>query len=380
VRGLTTSRSARLLLLAAILGAGLAVLGAAANTDAALIPAQVNLPAHPNAPQYLQVDAKGNVFLLRGDTLDVYTIDRDQVGKPKRLETTMPPDKPTAAAMSRDASSWALVASNRVFHFVDGSLQSTPDVGWLVTSVALLRGTPVAGVLPMTVGQPPLDRPPAPPLVMQLKDSTWDTLIPGKLPQRSQAHDPMDVLFADHTVKLTSDEKGRLWATYPYKGRLVRFTATGKPDAVIVLGKGTVRYPADEAERGKAVREDLHKRGYTSNQATAGAFTAQLALRGLAFGQDGTLYTLLSSSITGGKTALGRLNPATASFETTPIELPGSGELSMAAGREGLYLATVEGRADVWRVSWPTLDAATWTEFAEARVSSSLGPSSAGTQ
>ncbi len=53
---------------------------------APLIPSEVPLPDSWKTPRFLQADGKGNLFLLRGDTLDVYPIDRGVIGKPRRLE------------------------------------------------------------------------------------------------------------------------------------------------------------------------------------------------------------------------------------------------------------------------------------------------------
>jgi hypothetical protein len=165
---------------------------------------------------------------------------------------------------------------------------------------------------------------------------------------------------------------------YPYTGRLVRFTASGRPDSTIVLGSGTAQHQ-HEAERKEAILSSLHKHGYDNPNVTAGAFTAQLLLRGIAFGQDGTLYTVLSPSLTGGGTALGRLNLTTVSFETTPVELPVNGELSMAAGREGLYLSALSGTSDLWLMTWRQLESAPWADFAKLEIRGSLTPSRTGT-
>lgn len=353
---------------------GLAVGAAAKTAPSGLIPSTVALPFQGNGPQFLQADARGEIYLLRGDTYDIYAFERGEISKPKRLAMVMPPEsRPTAAAMSWDASSWALVASNRVFYWVDGRQQSTPDVGWLVTSVALQRNTPIAGVLPMAVGQPTLKRAPSPPLALRLGDDAWETFIPGKLPKRSQAHDPIDALFADYSVKLATDRQGRAWAAYPFTGRIVRFTASGRLDSEIVLGSGVAQH-REEAAQKRALLASLRKQGYNNPKATVGVFTAQLLLRGFTFGQDGTLYTLVGPALTGGGMALGRLNLATFSFETTPVVLPDGGELSMAAGREGLFLATLSGSSDLWRFTWGQLEAAPWAEFTRFQILGSLEP------
>src|SRR5215216_3123368 len=45
-------------------------------------------------PQFLEADRKGNVFLVRGSTLDVFPVKGNQLGKPKRLDLGYPPSEP----------------------------------------------------------------------------------------------------------------------------------------------------------------------------------------------------------------------------------------------------------------------------------------------
>ncbi len=248
-------------------------------------------------------------------------------------------------------------------------MQSTPDIGWLVTSVAVLRDTPAAGILPMSIGRKAsLGRPPVPPLVLRLGNRLWETYIPGVAPKRAQDRDPINALFADHTLKLLGDERGRMWVAYPYTGRLRRFTPASRMDTEIVLGTGAARHRGDEAELKKSFVASLQKQGYRNPGAHAGVFTAQLGIRGWTLGPDGVLYMLLGPSLTGSGTALGRYNPVTGTVETIAVQLSPAGEVSMAAGRDGLYLAAADGAVEVWKLGWGTLEAAVWEEFTDSKV------------
>jgi hypothetical protein len=60
---------------------------------------------HWDAPQFTQADSQGNVYLLRGDTLQVYPVSKaHDLGEPVPLEMSGARSGPTIdAAMSRDA-------------------------------------------------------------------------------------------------------------------------------------------------------------------------------------------------------------------------------------------------------------------------------------
>src|SRR5436305_6248963 len=61
-----------------------------------------------SAPQFVQADAHGNVFLLRGDTLQVYPILKSHaLGDPVRLATTITSGPLLDAAMSAHGA-WML--------------------------------------------------------------------------------------------------------------------------------------------------------------------------------------------------------------------------------------------------------------------------------
>jgi hypothetical protein len=120
-----------------------------------------------DAPQFVQANRKGEVFLFRADTLEVFPFGKGRIGPPGRLEKAGAAGVSVSdVAMSADGSVWVIAADNRILVFKDGEQQPAPDVGWLVTSVAVLRGSPLAGVLPMKVGPGVGRRPSSPPLVV----------------------------------------------------------------------------------------------------------------------------------------------------------------------------------------------------------------------
>ena len=338
-----------------------------------LIPQTVSLPDSEDAQYFVQADSKGNLVLLRGDTLEVSPLEGNAPGEGKRLQLAIPTAN-QFSDVAGNGKSWALVESNRVHYFKDGRLQNTPEVGWLVTSVALEDDTPVAGVLPMSVGQArSAGRPKSPPLVVKLGRSGWETQVEGTFPSRATGgRDMFDVLFAEKTVRLASSRKG-LWVSYPYAGRIVHHTPSGGTDLVITFGKGSPTYKGDPEKARQSVLSSLKEGGYENSRAKVGAFTAQLLIRGMAEGEGGDLYLLLDRAING-EASLARYNSVTNVLEAAPVHVSGEAELTMAAGRDGLVW-TAMGASELWKLSWGTLEAAPWKEVEDVRLVSG-GPDS----
>jgi len=325
-----------------------------------------------NGSQWVQADKKGNVFLLRGDSLDVYPFSASRLANPRRLlRSGLVENGTTSAALSPDGDRWIVAASNHVTSFESGEARALPDVGWLVTSVGFLGNAAVAGVLPMSVGRGQVStHPVTPPLVVESQMNGWTTRIGGSLPRRARGRDPMDALFAEHTVRLARDGANRLWVGYPYLGKVARYTATGKRDFEVVVGSGAARFRKDEATLRFAFREGLRKQGYDTDNAKTGAFTANLGIRGMTVAPDGLLYLLLDGSLTG-ETLLARVDPSQGTVEGTPVGLAHAGELGLAAGSDGLYLAAPRAAEGRWRIAWTSLENADWFELPNARLGTS---------
>jgi hypothetical protein len=83
---------------------------------------------------------------------------------------------------------------------------------------------------------------------------------------------------------------------------------------------------------------------------------------------DGDLYFVLDRSLTAGETELGRLDPARGVVETVRLPLAAEGELSMAGGRDGLYVAGTHGGDGRWSIAWNAIAKAGWRKLASARL------------
>jgi hypothetical protein len=231
------------------------------------------------------------------------------------------------------------------------------------------RDQPVLGVLPMAVGRPQgTRRPAAPPLLLKYDGRGWGTQVEATFPRRSpKQRDPFSGLFADRTVRIVPDVKGRLWVAYPYTGRITRLTPGGKSDLELVIGKGEAEFPKDDAEIQARFQDRLRREG-SLGDGSAGLFTAKLALRGMA-SRDGVLYFVLASSAAGKGTLLARYDPGRSIVEAAPLHVGHyEGELSMAAGKEALFLAAVEGTDGRWQLSWDEIDQAPWEVLSIAKI------------
>jgi hypothetical protein len=91
-------------------------------------------------------------------------------------------------------------------------------------------------------------------------------------------------------------------------------------------------------------------------------------VHGMTATADGTLYALLASSKGSEHPRLARYDEVRQVFETIPLRLSDSGNVTMAAGRDALYLAAQNGSGGRWRLPWEALDQAAWQELKDAKL------------
>ena len=137
--------------------------------------------------------------------------------------------------------------------------------------------------------------------------------------------------------------------------------------------RGTVQRKDKEESHGIEVK--LHgdrdnpteaTRDGRTEKATYFPFTGQHTLLGMARGLDGCLYLLVRTQ--GEGVALDRYDPTRVALERLPLQLEIGDALTMAAGRNALYLAAGDGRKGRWRIDWDVLDQARWQKIANARI------------
>jgi hypothetical protein len=336
----------------------------------ALVPATIQTGNATGGLQVVQADAHGRVFLFQGDTLSVSEVDgRGRLGEATRLHSPAPlKGGVDFAAMGAAGDEWLLSAGGDLIQFRDGRSYLVPELPWMATSIALLDGRPAAGVVPITFGRPP--DPGDPPLVMALDTGGWSRFASTALAKPVADRHPVDVLFANHSSRLAASPRGGLWVARPYASRIAHYTRGGATDVEVVLGRGVPVYRRDQDQVQRATRESARRAGYDMAKTSTIAFTARMSMRGLTVGRDGTLYVVTTSGVPREATALLRWKPGSTTLERVPLGIDLDGEVSLAAGKDALYLSPLRGRPVVWRLPVEELEQAAWTELgtAEGRV------------
>ncbi|HVT16467.1 MAG TPA: hypothetical protein VHQ90_09870 [Thermoanaerobaculia bacterium] len=341
------------------------------------------------APQFVRADAAGRVFLLRADTLEVYPLTpKRTLGSPSRLERLAGDQEPFVrdAAMSPDGGDWLLLDASlggRVRLFRAGKEKPLPDLGWRAAAVALGGGEPLVAVFPVGSreiklvvrgdGKVVANAKEPPPLLLGLLGSEWQTLVRESYELASRDWHAADATMRlQRAVRLAADPKGGVWVADELGYHLRRFTPAGRQRSELTVGKGKpVIAERSGAELDKKLAEVRSATGQRVDPASV-RFTAPRVLDGFAAARDGRLYLLVSDDRKGmeGHLALDRFDPQVPSLARLPVagldEL--AGRLSVAAGRDGLYVAAFSGEDGLWRLPWEALEAAEWQRVDEAKL------------
>ena len=306
-------------------------------------------------PQKVQADAKGNVFLLRGETLEVYPVLKSgALGKPVRLEASQSLNGPVIdAALGPGPGDWLLRLPLEVRWFVDGKEKALPLLPWKPWSVGYLRGTPVVGVLPQpapvngtVIVHPGEEAPATGPAVMELSGDRWSVLVEDARPAQQDGNSAVE--GCARTV--LGDRQGKLWTARNYAYVLDRYSPAGHRLDRVEVDKGKVAHrDAKTATPPPEVR--------TGDRMSFRPFLAVQKISDLIEGLDHRIYLLVQEE---GGTSLDRYDPTGPSLERVQLGLDLPGNATMAAGRDALYLAAHSGDHGRWRISWEDLDRARW--------------------
>ncbi|HEV2855833.1 MAG TPA: hypothetical protein VHC97_23800 [Thermoanaerobaculia bacterium] len=327
-------------------------------------------------PQFVQANRAGNVFFLRGDTLEVYPLNKSGVfGEPVRLQSTeVAPGLVHSAVLSPDGDQWLVYTDFSVRRFVDGKEKFLPELEWNPWAVAFLRDSPVIAVIPRSLRRSrKQEKLVDVPWFLKLAGDKWSSMADldreslAKLRQNGALNDAI----AENAVFLTGDREGKLWAARQYAYHVQRFSPGGRLLLDITVDGGTVK----KKKESKGIEIKLHGEGDNPTEATRNPrsetatyfpFTAEPVLLSLAAGRDGCLYLLVRTAE--GGMALDRYDPVRSVLERVPLTLKASGMFTTAAGRDALYLASWQGKDGRWRISWDTLEQARWKAVENAEV------------
>lgn len=371
-------------------GSALAVLIASVTGSAAAYratPERVALPASWKATQFVQADAAGHVALLRADTLEVYPVTaKGALGTPSRLEPLAGGDEQPFfrdAALSTDGDAWLLldVIGPRLFR--NGKEQQLPELGWRPEALAMPRSEPFAAVLPIHPhevklvvtrdGRVVADAKEPPPLLVGLVGSEWKTVVAEDYEFGTKNwHEAQVKMRLLRAVRLAADPKGGMWMADTFAYRLRRFSPAGRLTGELAVGSGkpklVERSPAEIEKRQVEVGKIA---GLRPDPASVRS-TAARAVDGLTVARDGNVYLVVEVAGTEGKPhlALDRFDPRYPSLMRLPLEGldPIAGHLSLAAGRDALYIAGFSAPDGLWRLPWGLLEAGRWEPVADAKL------------
>ncbi len=204
-----------------------------------------------------------------------------------------------------------------------------------------------------------------PPWLLHLGSDRWSTII--ELENVSVAdlfeNGGLNDAIARNSVALVGDRQGRLWAARQYGYRIQRFTASGRPLLEIVVDRGRIR----QKEKSRGIEIALNDGSKNPADATQNPrkekgtyfpFTAERVIYGLTEGRDGRIYCLVNAG--DGAAALDRYDSVRGVLERIPLSVKLKETFTLAAGRDGLYLAPWNPDGGRWRISWDLLENAEW--------------------
>lgn len=328
--------------------------------------------------QFLGADKRGRVFVLRAETMEVHRLGEGGPGEPFSLQEAAGYGRPgtvLAAAMGSSGGDWVTRSGAfQVRLFESREEVPVPETPWLVQNVGFVAGAPVAAVAPMR-GLHGLTGDDEAPLLIELAGHDWQPLVTAASPDdpRLTSDDPEKRATGHRelrwltTIDIAPGRDGGFWIADRYVFRLREFSASGRLRTTLTLGaEPEMEIVERSAEERKRIREAAAASGRELPEHLPGlAARPAYATRGLTVAGDGRVYFVVRLEASAG---LARWDPARLKLESVPLataRLP-TRNLSLAAGKEGLYVAGVN--ASEWGrslIPWSSLEKADWETFEE---------------
>ncbi len=329
-------------------------------------PAERRLVAEPVASgeadswdgsQFVRADRIGNVFFFRPETLDVYPLARSgKLQEAQRLERVgAAPQIVRDAVLSPGGDVWFLSVDLGVRRFVNGKEKPIPALDWRPSGIGFHRDQPVVSIVPLPVSDDLVfrERKGQVPRLMEFDGDRWN--VEAEYSDLSAAEEAeanprgRNDAVAQHAAFVTSDSSGRLWVARQYAYVVEQLGSSGQTRLRIAVDGGKVR------ETKPAAPDPKRPAGFQ-------AFRAEAAILDLTEGRDHKMYFLAAAGGAGSGLAIDRYDPVLTRLERVPLTLSQPGRFTIAAGRDGLYLAAWNARAGRWKLSWDALDEAPWKE------------------
>ncbi len=325
--------------------------------------------------QFLGADTKGRVFLLYGDTLAV-----DQILPSGKLVSWRRPQGKEGsdagvsdAALSPDGSVWLLASGPDDLSLLGGDeLRPLPTPHWWVSSLTYTTDGPVLAVLPSWGGgkdaasKPEWDKPP---FLLRFDGQAWQTLTEQEgLILSGEAKAPVMPSFeqtkGERDIKLAAGRNGAFWAALQNAYLLKRYSKQGTVEESVALNGGRVEWKDRTEEDWKALEKVAQAAGRTLNRSHRLKAAAVRVVRGLT-AKDNRVYQIIE---TPEGVALDRWDTQTEVLDRLLLDgvTPGPRYVSLAAGRDGLYIAARGLGEPIWCLDWQRLDDAKWKAIPEA--------------
>lgn len=346
-------------------------------------PGAVSVPAW-DGPQMLLVDGKGQVSILRGDTLQVYPLEAE--GSPLSLvgeravsagESKSPAKFVRSAATGAKGDSWVLLDGTSVRWFDKDGEKELDAPEWMVDAVTMAGDDPVAFVLPNKLRRQEGEAPAPPPLLLRWDGQRWNPWAEAEAVGDGQKSFSPEVRIERSTIGAPS-ARGRVWVANTYRYRVRQLSPGGRVLTEIRRDGGVVQEadPDEVLRREDALLENIERSGRGAalgdRRTNVVANPASPRIRAVAEGPDRRLYLLVHDEDRSPHgLAIDRYDPTLVAVERLGLVLQWEGATKMVAGESGLHLAPFNARDGERRfISWEELDAATWSVLPGVEISS----------
>lgn len=338
-----------------------------------LRPVRLSLPSlkKGSITQFLAADRKGRLYLLRGDTLEVFRLhdgaEMESIGK---LACQRSREGAYAAAMDPSGSTWAVSGTAFDLALCDFKEQKRPDgLAGFISSVTFSGTQPLVAVAGGG-SRPDLARPISPrvPRVFGLEGSRWKPVSWAALPE---LEDPsigvMTQIKAQTDSLICSGPKRSIWLASWNAYRLQEVSDTETPKREVVVGSPKVKW-AERAEKEQgALNTSLKKQGLDPKKNRSGQVYPENVIRANLCGRDGLIYLLVT---TGDGIALDRFDPTVNTLERVLLDgvKVGGGPMTAVLGSGELVMGGRFTEDGLWRISLEDLASASWKPVPGARV------------
>ena len=323
----------------------------------------------PRATQFLAANSKGQLFLLRGDTLEVFRLSSDggfdrRVGK-LACELDMSAKSAYVAAMDPTGLTWA-VGSPHELALCDFAKERRPEgLHWVISSLTYSRSGPLVAVTSLG---PPAGAAEArykmtEPRVFGLKDDRWEPVAWGRVSEGPMPDDPLKLMAeakAESDSLICAGRKDAIWRASWNAYQLQKLSSSEKPEREIVVGKGGVEWQRlDQKEQAREAGDRRAQGLFLIPGSGPGGPVARGVVRALLCAPDGVLY-LVASTDEG--LALDRFDPSQNLLERVLLDGPrvSTGPMTAALSGEELWLGGRLVGDGLWRISPDDLAAARW--------------------